>query len=198
MSDEASRSLGSVTMLLDGMSHVDEAMTREFWDLFFPRLVRVANKTLACRADAEDAAQDALVKFWSKVREGEVPLDLNRFEIWSFLSTMTNRQAVDFLRKRSRQKRGGGKLHSESDLAGGNGSAPQHLDALIGEMGFHDFDMVLEELLEALEEEPKAILICRMMGYTNGEIAEMRGCSERQVRRQVAGLRTELEGQAND
>ena len=192
--DDTCQSLGSVTMLLHGMCHIDEAMTKEFWDLFFPRLVQVANKTLACYADAEDAAQDALVKFWQKAQEGEVPDDLNRFEIWSFLSTMTNRQAIDFLRKKSRQKRGGGKVHSESALGAGLNPDNQNLDSLIGELGFHEFDLILEELLDALEDQPKTILICRMMGYSNGEIAEMLGCTERHVRRQVAALREQIQG----
>jgi RNA polymerase sigma factor (sigma-70 family) len=192
--DDTCQSLGSVTMLLHGICHVDEAQTKEFWDLFFPRMVRVANKTLACHADAEDAAQEALVKFWQKAQEGEVPLDLNRFEIWTFLSTMTNRQAIDFLRKKSRQKRGGGNVQSESALVLGSDAGEHTLDGLVGELSFHDFDLVLDELLDALEEDLKTILICRMMGYTNGEIAEMVGCSERHVRRQVEELREQLQG----
>src|SRR5688572_28172932 len=193
-SDDTRQTLGSVTMLLHGICHVDEARTKEFWDLFFPRMVRVANRTLACHADAEDAAQEALVKFWQKAQDGEVPLDLNRFEIWTFLSTMTNRQAIDFLRKKSRQKRGGGLVQTESALALGSDFDEHTLDGLVGELSFHDFDMVLDELLDALEEDLKTVLICRMMGYTNGEIAEMLGCSERHVRRQVEELREQLQG----
>lgn len=192
--EDSSQSLGSVTMLLHGICHVDEAQTKEFWDLFFPRMVRVANRTLACHADAEDAAQEALVKFWQKAQEGEVPMNLNRFEIWTFLSTMTSRQAIDFLRKKSRQKRGGGLVQTESALASEDRSDPHHLDGLIGELSFHDFDLMLDELLDALDDDPKTILICRMMGYTNGEIAEMLGCSERHVRRQVEDLREQLQG----
>jgi RNA polymerase sigma factor (sigma-70 family) len=194
-SDDTRQTIGSVTLLLHGVCHVDEAQTKEFWDLFFPRMVKVANKTLACHADAEDAAQEALVKFWQKAQEGEVPPDLNRFEIWTFLATMTNRQAIDFLRKKSRQKRGGGNVQTESALSSGSDEDLMHLDGLIGELSFHDFDLVLDELLDALEEDLKTILICRMMGYTNGEIAEMVGCSERHVRRQVEELREQMQGQ---
>ncbi len=194
-SEDTRQSIGSVTMLLHGICHVDEVRTKEFWDLFFPRMVKVANRTLACHADAEDAAQEALVKFWQKAQDGEVPPDLNRFEIWTFLSTMTSRQAIDFLRKKSRQKRGGGHVQTESALSTGADSELHYLDGLIGELTFHDFDLVLDELLEALEEDLKTILICRMMGYTNAEIAEMLGCSERHVRRQVEELREEIQGQ---
>lgn len=195
MTQERRQSLGSVTMLLQGMCEVDEALTKEFWDLFFPRLVAVANKTLANQADAEDIAQEALVKFWSKSQQqGELPADLNRFEIWGFLSTMTNRQAIDFLRKNSRQKRGGGKVLSESALVADPNSNVGNLDGLIGELSFHEFDLVLEELIDALEPEFKTILICRMMGYTNTEIAEMLCCSERHIRRQLATLQSQLQG----
>ncbi|MCA9071547.1 MAG: RNA polymerase sigma factor [Planctomycetaceae bacterium] len=195
MSEEPRENAGSVTMLLQGMCDVDEMMTKEFWDLFFPRLVAVANKTLANQADAEDIAQETLVKFWSKTqKEGELPHDLNRFEIWGFLSTMTNRQAIDFLRKNTRQKRGGGKIRSESTLAGSSTSDGGHFDGVIGELSFHEFDLVLEELIDALEPEFKSVLICRMMGYTNPEIAEMLCCSERHIRRQLVALRDRLIG----
>ncbi len=194
MGEDTPQSLGSVSMLLHGMCHVDEARTKEFWDLFFPRLVQLANKTLACYADAEDAAQEALVKFWSKAQNGEVPDDLHRLQIWSFLSTMTNRQAVDFLRKSSRQKRGGGKVQSESALNGKFSPDARNLDGLIGELSFHEFDLVLEEMIDSLDEERKTLVICRMMGYANDEIAEMLGCSERHVRRQLAKLREEFLG----
>lgn len=195
MSQEPSQSLGSVTMLLHGMCEVDEAMTKEFWDLFFPRLVAVANKTLGNQADAEDIAQETLVKFWSKTQvKGELPNDLNRFEIWGFLSTMTSRQAIDFLRKNSRQKRGGGKVLSESVLAVDATSHIGNLDGMMGELSFHEFDLVLEELIDALEPEFKTLLICRMMGYTNTEIAEMLCCSQRHIRRQLVTLRGLLEG----
>lgn len=195
MSQESRPSLGSVTMLLHGLSEVDELRTKEFWDLFFPRLVAVANRTLANHADAEDIAQETLVKFWSKAQtKGELPEDLNRFEIWGFLSTMTNRQAIDFLRKNSRQKRGGGKVRSESALAVDWDSNGCHLDGVMGELSFHEFDLILEELLEALDDEFKTLLICRMMGYTNAEMAEMLCCSERHVRRQMVALRNQLQG----
>ena len=184
---------GSVTLLLLGLRNVDEVKTKEFWDLFFPRLVRVANKILGSHEDAEDAAQEALVKFWSKATTDQVSRDMDRYEIWAFLSKITVRQALDFLKFRSRRKRGGGKIYTESEIRVILGKNSWDLDRVIGELSFHTFDMVIEELLGSLSDETRAILIGKMMGYSHAEIARQIGRSERHVRRTIQRIRQELQ-----
>ena len=180
---------GSVTLLLQGVCDVDEAKTKEFWDLFFPRLVGVANRILRSYHDAEDAAQESLVKFWTKATQDKAAFDMDRFALWAFLAKITVRQAKDFLKHRSRQKRGSGKVFTETDLGAVFGDGDWTLEDQIGEMGFHTFDAVLEELLEALPKEDREIAVWKLMGYTNLEISRKLGCSERSVRRQIVRIR---------
>ncbi len=180
---------GSVTLLLQGVCDVDEAKTKEFWDLFFPRLVGVANKILGSYQDAEDAAQESLVKFWTKATKDKAAFDMDRFGLWAFLAKITVRQAKDFLKYRSRQKRGGGKVFNETDLGAVFAQGDWALDSQIGEMGFHAFDLVIEELLEAIPEDDREIVVWKLMGYTNLDISRKLGCSERHVRRQIAEIR---------
>jgi RNA polymerase sigma factor (sigma-70 family) len=183
---------GSVTLLLLGLCNVDEVKTKQFWDLFFPRLVRVANKILRSHEDAEDAAQEALVKFWAKATKEKASPEMHRYELWGFLSKVTVRQALDFLKHRSRKKRGGGKVYNESDLGAILGQDAWDMDCLIGELSFHTFDMVIEELLGVLSEQTQSILVWKMMGFTQEEIAKNLGCSERHVRRTMQRIRDEL------
>ncbi len=188
---------GSITLLLQGLCNVDEAKTKEFWDLFFPRLVRVANRILGSYQDAEDAAQESLVKFWTKATKDKAAFDMDRFGLWAFLSKITVRQAKDFLKYRSRQKRGGGKVYSESDLKSTFGKGDWDLDNVIGELGFHAFDLLLEELLESLSEEDRSIVVWKLMGYTNHEVSQKLECSERHVRRQMVKIRKHFDEDAD-
>lgn len=184
---------GSVTLLLEGLCRTDEAKTKEFWEIFFPRLVRVANRVLTSHMDAEDAAQAALVKFWRNATTGKVSHDLDRFAIWSFLSTMTIRQAIDLVKYRSRKKRGAGRVFLESELNILVGEDDWNLDRVIGDLSLYAFDMILEELLDSLSPDGRAIVVWKLMGYSNREISEKLGYSERQLRREIAELRTRFE-----
>lgn len=180
-------------MLLRGLKNVDEATTKEFWEIFFPRLVRLANKMLPCYQDAEDAAQEALVKFWTKATQNPDSSDMHRFGLWAVLSKITVRQAIDFLKHRSRAKRGGGKVYSESELSAIIGQDEWDLDCVIGELSFHTFDMVIEELLGSLSEETRFIVVSKMMGYSSAEIGSQLGNTEKHVRRKIEKIRERLD-----
>ncbi len=192
MNEPEKQSAGSVTLLLLGLKDVDEVKTKEFWELFFPRLVRLANKMLKSHQDAEDAAQEALVKFWTKSTQHPESRTMHRHGIWAMLSKITVRQAIDFLKHRSRLKRGGGKVYSESEFSTMMGQDSWDLDRVIGELSFHTFDMVIEELLGALSEETRSIVMWKMMGYSSADIAERLGCSEKSVRREMEKVREQL------
>lgn len=192
MPEPERQSAGSVTLLLLGVIAVDEARTKEFWELFFPRLVRLANKMLSSYQDAEDAAQEALVKFWTKATQDPESTHLHRFGIWAVLSKITVRQVLDFLKHRSRLKRGAGKVYSESDLTTIAGQDAWDLDCLIGELSFHTFDMIIEEILGSLSDETRSIVVRKMMGYSSQEIADQLGCSEKFVRVKLRKIREQL------
>lgn len=193
MNSSQDKSPGSVTLLLVGLCNVDETKTKQFWKIFFPRLVRVANKILRDYQAAEDTAQEALVKFWIEAKQDKIPSDMNRFGIWAFLSQITTRQALDFVKYRQRKKRGEGKVVAESDLAATAGIEDWNLDAMIGDLNYYAFDMVVYELLGALPRKVRAILVWKMMGYSNQEIADILDCSEKTVRRKIGQIRKHLQ-----
>jgi RNA polymerase sigma factor (sigma-70 family) len=184
---------GSVTLLLRGVFDEDEAKTKAFWDIFFPRLVRVANKILRSHQDAEDAAQESLVKFWIQATSDKVSKGMDRFGIWAFLSKITTRQALDFLKHRGRKKRGGGNVYVETEIASMTGEDDWDLDSMVGDLSFHAFDMVIDEILGALSEESREILVWRMMGFSYSEISRKMDCSEKTVQRRIERIREHIE-----
>lgn len=107
---------GSITNFFGKLRHGDRNAAQRLWDDFFPRLVRLARKTLSSNprqmADEQDAAQSALVSFWQRAERGDFGDDLDRNDIWNLLSTITDRKALKQVQRERTQKRGGGECIS--------------------------------------------------------------------------------------
>ncbi len=183
---------GSITQFFGKLRHGDRDAAAKLMDKYLPRLVGLARKTLTGNprqvADEQDAAQSAFVSFWKRAERGDFGGDLDRDEIWKLLSTITVRKALKQVERERAQKRGGGQVYAESVLAGVTGEkagAGFGLDQQLGALPAEDFDLVCEELLMLLDEEPRAFALMRLLGHKNREIAEMHGCTERKVERKL-------------
>ena len=113
--------------------------------------------------------------------------------------TLTARKAADQALRERRQKRGGGRVRSEADLAGGG---PEGDANLFGQVADPEptpefAAMVAEEcrrLLGTLGDETlRQIALERMEGDTNEEIAVRLGCSLRTVLNKLTLIRKRWE-----
>ncbi len=120
--DGKSPEQGTVTHLFSLARQGDSDAFEPLWQHFFPRLVGLARKRLNGRSgvadDAEDAAQAALISFWSQIRSGDYLQDLCRGTLWSLLATITVRKVGKQLRNEGAVRRGEGKVLPSADLAG--------------------------------------------------------------------------------
>lgn len=107
---------------------------------------------------------------------------------------MTVRKALNNLEREHARKRGGGRVRSESSLAGSKGEAFR-LDEALGRMPAGEFDLYCEELLETLDEDERAIALFKLMGCTNREVAANCGCTERKVERKLQLIRKTWESE---
>lgn len=182
----------SVTWFVRQLREGDPDAAENLWIRFSPRLLGLARKTFGnadCRmTDAEDAAQSAFVSFWKRASSGRFAEDLDRNELWSLLATITVRKVRRQLRRERTQKRGAGQVVPESSV-GGSGALPFLLDEQSGHISAEHMDHTIEELLGILDEEPRAIVLLKLMDYTNREIAEIRGCTERKIERKLQLIR---------
>jgi RNA polymerase sigma factor (sigma-70 family) len=182
----------SVTLFFEQLKAGDPEAAEQLWQRFSPRLLGLARKTLgnvACRnSDAEDAAQSAFVSFWKRASSGRFANGLNRDDLWNVLGVITVRKARRQLRREMTLKRGGGHVVLESS-AGSDTDRPFRLDEQAAGIPVEQLDQTVEELLNALDEEPRAIVLLKLMEYTNREIAELRGCTERKVERKLQLIR---------
>lgn len=189
MSDDGE---GSITCFLTKLRTGDPSAVGELWTRFFPRLVALAGKTLRhssqTAADADDAAQNALISFWQRAERGDFSQHLDRDSLWRLLAAITIRKSLKQARHERFQKRGGGRVRTESSISAIDG-AEFSLDQTLGPMPASDFDLRCEELIEQLDEDLRPFALFRLIGHKNREVATILGCTERKVERKLQLIR---------
>ena len=168
----------------------DPSAVQGLWSRFFPRMVALARRSLANRpvrdADPEDAAQSAFVSFWKRAEQGEFTEHLDRDQLWKLLSTITSRKVVRSLRREMSQKRGTGRTVGEGALGE---DEPGLAERAMSQLPVAEFDLILTEMIEQLDEEQRPYVLLKLMGYTQMEIAGILECSERTVERKLQIVR---------
>ena len=145
-----------------------------------PLAYRVARGVLRNTADAEDVAQEALLRAY---RHFDRLRDRNRFRAW--LVRITFRLALDRLRSRKR-----------SEMRDTLWSQPEHRPpAATAEdlAASNEFQMHLDRALEELPEKLRLVLLLAAMeGHTIEEIAGMVGISTGTVKSRIFYARKQL------
>lgn len=171
--------------LLDAWRNGDELAAQVLFERYLARLTALArsrlSRKLARRLDPEDIVLSAWRSFFVAAANGrvDVPDDDN---LWPLLVTLT-------LRKLSRQSA----RHLADRRSAGRDVSSEPLHALIASEPTPEQAAILtdelESLLEGLDETQRHILIRRLQGETQQEIASSLGCSERAVRRAMRHVR---------
>lgn len=189
--------VGSVTCFFGKLRSGNASAASALWDVYFPRLVALARKTLAGQpqrfADCDDAVQSAFASFCLRVQAGEFEVR-DRNDLWNLLGVITTRKARSQVRREAAEKRGGGRVIGEGQLFHPDGS-PLPLDQVTSDLPAQEFDLQCEELLHQLEPELREFAILRLLGYQNREIAKLRDCTERKVERKLNLIRLRWEAE---
>ncbi|MBT6155752.1 MAG: sigma-70 family RNA polymerase sigma factor [Planctomycetaceae bacterium] len=184
---------GTVTHFYNQLRQGDGDGAEGLWQHFGPRLLGLARKTLADRpkrvTDADDAVQSAFVSFWQRAQRGDFTGDMHRDNLWNLLGTITVRKVLKQQEHEQAQKRGGGRVYSES-AAAELGGEPFQLDQALGKLPAQEFDLICEDYLLQLDEGLRAIALLKMMNYKNAEIAEVLECSVSAVERKLKLIRS--------
>ena len=192
---------GSVTHWIGDLKAGDVAAAQPLWERYFARLVQLARAKLRATRrppgieDEEDAALSAFNSFCAGAAKGRFPLLSDRDDLWRLLVVITARKACAQVQRRTRQKRGGGRVLDESALPGGlTDEAAAGFDFVAGSEPTPEFAAMFaeeyERLLAALDDDAlRQVALDRMEGYTNDEIAGRLGCARRTVARRLDLIR---------
>ncbi len=194
-------SQGSVTRLIEQMRSDDpgrrEDAARGLWDRYVPALLNLArhhlDRRLLRREDEDDVLQSMYASFCIRQQHGNFDLS-GRDDLWKLLVTVTLRKARNVARRHRRDARdyrregepdGGDPSDRGGDIELCDVSEPTPADAAA-------FNDELERRLRALGDPvPRRIVLCKLEGYTNKEIArELDNCTERTIERKLARIRT--------
>ena len=113
----------SVTVWLEQIKQGNDEAARRLWERYFPDLVKLARKRLAGTPrrmeDEEDVAPSALDSFCRAADAGRFPHLNDREGLWRLLASITQRKAIDLIR-RAHAKLGDANVRRlESSAAGG-------------------------------------------------------------------------------
>jgi RNA polymerase sigma factor (sigma-70 family) len=166
----------------------DRAAADRLWDAYMRRLIGLARARLGGSArraaDEEDVALSAFDSFYRRAEAGQFARLTDRDDLWQVLVIITERKAIDLMRREGRKSRGEGRVVS-LDAAGGRiadpGPTPEFAASVADEF---------RRLLESLGDDSlRRVALAKMEGYTNREIAERLGCIEQTVERKLRSIR---------
>jgi len=181
----------------------DQEAAQKLWERYSRDLVRLARRKLEGIprrvADEEDVALSAFRSFCGRLAAGSFPRLNDREDLWRLLVAITARKALQHARRYRAEKHGGGRLRGESEFsAAEHSSATFGIEQVIGRTPSPEFAcMVAEnfcELLEKLGDESlRELVLLKLEGYTNDEIAGRLACTVRTVERKLNRIRQKWE-----
>jgi RNA polymerase sigma-70 factor (ECF subfamily) len=182
--------------LIQGLRQGDPQAVRVFCERYGPLLQQVAARHLPAGfrrcVGPETIGESACRSFLRRARADEFQLPECE-SLWRLLTAITLTKVREQIRFHRRQKRS---IDQEVPLAPA---------AEEGEGGFHrvdrqpspaeaaEFREQFEQVMASLDEEEQRLVDPRLQQYTNLEVADMMGCSERTVRRLLERVRARLE-----
>ena len=185
-------SQGSVTRWIGQLKQGDPDAAAPLFDLYYRRIVGLARARLGraaqLGADEEDAALSVFLDLFEGAPQGKFPLLDDRDDLWSLLAVITARKAADLKKRQRRAKRGGGQVVGESDFEG------DEIGRVAGAAPAPDLAVMMAEefqtRIEALgDDQFRQVVLLRLDGHTNEEIAARMGCTTRTVIRRINAIR---------
>jgi DNA-directed RNA polymerase specialized sigma24 family protein len=191
---------GSVTLWIGHLKGGDDQAAYHLWERYFPRLVGLARSKLGQApkgvADEEDAALSAFYALCQGAASGQFDRLHDRDDLWRLLVVITARKAVDLKKHRTRQKRGGGNVITESILGDADrAGAVAVIEQVVDTDPTPEIAAMLAEeyrrRLDALGDDAlRRVAILRLEGYDRDEIAVRLGCARRTVARRLEMIRS--------
>ncbi|TWU50821.1 ECF sigma factor [Rubripirellula tenax] len=184
----------NVSHWIDLVKAGDSAAANQIWQHYFDRLVRAVRARLYGQnravSDEEDIVLSVFDSFYVAAEKGRFPDLSDRDDLWRLLLRMSARKVVDKRRRDKRQRRGGNvQVHS----LGQSGDDGNLIEAIGDEPSPEMVLMMQESVAEFFSHlgvgQLSDLAGAKLEGYSNAELAERFGCSERTIERRLHLIR---------
>ncbi len=181
----------------------DPAAAHQLWQHYFDRLVRSVRQHLRGQnrgpADEEDIVASVFESFYRAAEDGRFPDLSGRDDLWRLLLKMSARKVIDKRRHDHRQRRGAGAAVRSLDDRGED----EAVFEVIGNEPSPEMVLMMAESLERLlghlgDGQLQEIAVGKLEGFSNGELAERFGCSERTIERRLHLIREKCQQELLD
>jgi DNA-directed RNA polymerase specialized sigma24 family protein len=191
-------SQGDISGLVAELKAGKRDAARSLWDAYYRRVMGLARAKLGGLPrrvfDEEDVALSAFDSFCRGAELGRFPRLEDCDDLWQVLGMITARKAADLHEYLGRKIRGEGQVRGDSALLGNDSQAVGGLDGLPGEEQPPDLACAMAEecqrLLDSLPDETlRVVVLGKLEGQTNPELAEQLKCSLATVGRKLDRVR---------
>ena len=182
--------------LLEKVNEGDSVAQDMLYHRYAQNLISLASKRIStifnAKVEPEDIVQSVFRSFFVRHQADTVQFE-SWNELWSFLVCVTVRKCSEQTRKMLAEKRNVNRELALDDKTTGFGTSPEPTpqQVLI-------FEETLQALIEPLTDSQRDIVRMRLEGYTNSEISEKLGRTERTIYRSLTTLRERMNEMMND
>jgi DNA-directed RNA polymerase specialized sigma24 family protein len=170
----------------------DRAAAEALWGSYIHRLVALARARLGGTprraADEEDVALSAFDSFYRRAECGQFVRLSDRDDLWRILVLITERKAIDLMRREGRKSRGEGRVvpFSEAEARGAVHAADPGPTPEFAAQVVDEFRTLLRRLGD---DSLRSVALAKLQGSTNKQIADQLGCIEQTVERKLRSIR---------
>lgn len=188
----------NVSHWIDLVKAGDSAAASRIWHHYFDRLVRSVRARVSGQnravSDEEDIVVSVFNSFYQAAEDGRFPDLSDRDDLWRLLLRMAARKIVDKRRHDLRQRRGGQIMLHSLDHAQDDGKIME----VIGDEPSPEMVLMMQESVEKFFShlgvgQLRDLAGAKLEGYSNAELAERFGCSERTIERRLHLIREKLQ-----
>jgi RNA polymerase sigma factor (sigma-70 family) len=172
----------------------DSVAATRLWQHYFDRLVRSVRARLVGQnravSDEEDIVLSVFDSFYHAAENGRFPDLSDRDDLWRLLLRMAARKVIDKRRRDRRQRRGGNVKLQALEQAGDDARVIE----AIGDEPSPEMVLMMQESVEQLFShlgvgQLSDLAGAKLEGYSNAELAQRFGCSERTIERRLHLIR---------
>lgn len=205
MSEHSTSSVSTwIDRLKQGDDQAADAICREYFDGLMRAARRKLRQNRLTRVqDEEDVALSALDTFVRRAKAGELEEVTDRGDLWKLLLKIAARRVVRYNRSASAQKRGGGAVAAERDLARQDSTVGGPLDHVAADSPPPELTVMLcdeaNHLLGQLAAgDLREIARLTLEGHSTSEIADQLNTTKRTVQRRLALIRAQWQARQAD